>query len=196
MPITRSLFANTLDLLTKEANQYISGNNNIKPISLGNVAMLNDGDSFLEFPNGVILSLVNIEEDKILKNPENFVRQNNQIFYKAPPQHFNLTLLFAAYAKENTSDNYKQALFNLEAVIRFFQQKSVFSAENTAGLDAGVDKIILDLLSLNIEQTHQLWASLGGHYIPSVVFRMRLITIDEDTEVHTGKVIKEIQLID
>ncbi|WP_221392531.1 DUF4255 domain-containing protein [Dyadobacter sp. NIV53] len=194
MSVVQSLFAKTLDLLTKEANLYISGTNN-RPIDLGNVAMLNDGNSFSTFPNGVILSLVNVEEDKMLKNPENFVRRNNQIFYKNPVQHFNLTLLFAAYNQENTPDNYKSALFNLEAVIRFFQQKSVFSAENTTGLDAGIDKVILDLVSLNIEQTHQLWSSLGGHYLPSVVFRMRLISIEEVQET-LGTVIKEIQLYD
>lgn len=194
MPIVQSLFAKTLDLLTKEANLYITGNNR-SPINLGNVAMLNDGNSFSAFQNGIILSLVNIEEDKILKNPENFIRRNNQIFYKNSIQHFNLTLLFAAYNQENTSDTYISALFNLEAVIRFFQQKSVFSAENTTGLDPGIDKIILDMVSLNIEQTHQLWSSLGGHYMPSVIFRMRLISIEEVQET-PGTVIKEIQLSD
>ena len=192
MAIVQSLFAKTLDLLAKEANTYISGTSG-RPIDLGNVAMLNDGNSFSSFPNGIILSLVNVEEDKILKNPENFIRRNSQVFYKNPVQHFNLTLLFAAYNQENTPDNYKSALFNLEAVIRFFQQKSVFSAGNTTGLDVGIDKVILDLISLNIEQTHQLWSSLGGHYMPSVVFRMRLISIEESPEI-SGNIIKEIQL--
>jgi hypothetical protein len=50
------------------------------------------------------------------------------------------------------------------------------------------------MISLNLEQLHQLWSMLGGRYHPSVAYRMKMVTIDSITETD-GSLIKEIQII-
>ncbi|GAB3899909.1 hypothetical protein GCM10028803_21870 [Larkinella knui] len=193
MAISRSLFVNALDQIIREANQYITGSDTV-PVDMLNVAQLNDGDQFLVAPTFITLSIVNIEEDRMSRDPDHFVRRDNRTIYRNPSQHFNLTLLFAAYSQENTRSRYADSLLYLEGVIRFFQQKSVFTPTNTPGLLAEIEKISLELVSLTSEQTHQLWSSLGGRYMPSVVYRMRMISVQENRETDGGPVILETQV--
>ena len=58
--------------------------------------------------------------------------------------------------------------------------------------DFNVEKLIFDWMNLNLEQVHQLWTTLGGHYIPSVIFKLRMITIDEHKIQKDALPIKEI----
>jgi len=34
---------------------------------------------------------------------------------------------------------------------------------------------------MNSEQVNHLWATLGGKYLPSVLYKVRMLTIEDDT---------------
>jgi len=53
---------------------------------------------------------------------------------------------------------------------------------------------VVDLYTLNFEQVNHLWSTLGGKYLPSVMYKMRQITIDEEYVTGESGFIKEIQL--
>ncbi|WP_315824892.1 Pvc16 family protein [Paraflavitalea speifideaquila] len=89
---------------------------------------------------------------------------------------------------------YGKALEIVQNTIGFFQKKYVFDHANTSTLDPGIEKLILEMISLNLEQLHQLWSMLGGRYHPSVAYRMKMVTIDSITETD-GSLVKEIQII-
>ena len=108
---------------------------------------------------------------------------------KNPAVHLYLTLLFTSVRHES---GYGIALQNVQRVIEFFQQKYVFDHTNTAGIDDGIEKLVLDMVSFNMEQLHQLWSMLGGKYHPSVAYRVRMITVDSITDKQ-GPLIKEIE---
>ena len=144
--------------------------------------------------NKLIISIVNIEEDRVAKTPENYIKENSLVRYKNPAIPINLTILFAA-----THNNYETAITLVEKVIRFFQIKYVFTPQNTPELQTinevsniNIEKIIFDWVNLNLEQVNQLWSYLGGHYMPSVVMKMRMFTIDEQQIQKEGLPIKEI----
>jgi len=77
-------------------------------------------------------------------------------------------------------------------VIGVFQKKFAFDHSNTPSLDPNIEKLILDMDSLTLQQLHEIWSVLGGRYFPSVVYRMRMVTIDYVSET-PGSVIQEIQ---
>lgn len=187
----KSLIYDTLLLVSEEINTFLDPGNPQKPLMLGNISMFNDGDEFTaSLKDKLIVSLVNIEEDRIAKTPDHFRRQGDKTVYRNPPLHFNITLIFSA------THSYEKALPLIEGIIRFFQVKYVFDPSNTPGLDAEVDKVVFDLVSLNLEQMHQLWTSLGGKYIPSVIFKMRMMTIDEMITKSVAPAIVEIVIDD
>jgi hypothetical protein len=184
-----------LNTIVDLINEYISPGATDDPLVLANISRVNDGDDFTPgMADKLVLSIVNIEEDKVARNPEHFIKENNVIRYKNPAIHLNMTVLFAA-----THTDYTNALPRLEKVIRFFQIKNVFTPANTPQLQTineinniNIEKVIFDWVNLNLEQVHQLWTTLGGHYMPSVVFKMRMITIDEKQIQKEALPIKDI----
>lgn len=137
----------------------------------------------------IIISLINIEENRISRDPQNYVRTDTGISMKNPAIHLDLTLLFTSVKLDT---GYQVALQNIQRVIEFFQKKYVFDHLHTVGLDNGIEKLILEMMSLNLEQLHQLWSMLGGKYHPSVVYKMRMITIDSVSDIN-GSLIKQIE---
>ena len=43
-----------------------------------------------------------------------------------------------------------------------------------------IERLVVELYSLNLEQQNHLWGYLGGKYLPSVVYKVRLVRIQED----------------
>ncbi len=163
--------------------------NNLINADVGNISeIVNDPNN-----NGVnadvIISLINIEENRISRDPNNFIRKDTGIILKNPAIHLYLTLLFTSVRR---AGGYGLSLQDLQKVIGVFQKKFVFDHSNTQNLDPNIEKLILDMDSLTLQQLHEIWSVLGGRYFPSVVYRMRMVTIDYVSET-SGPLIQEIQ---
>jgi len=176
------VIAESLNVIVELINEYIAPSSTDDPLIFTNISKYNDGNEFSSSLNDkLILSIVNIEEDKVAKSPENYIKENSLIRYKNPAIPINLTVLFAA-----THTNYDQAIMLIEKVIRFFQIKNAFTPDNTPEIqeaneinDLFIEKILFEWMNLNLEQVHQLWTTLGGHYMPSIIFKVRMFLIDE-----------------
>ena len=167
-------------------------NNNIPtPITteLANIGELLSGPNPNNVNSDIVISLINVEENRMSRDPRNYLRSGNEIFPKNPAIHLYLTLLFTATKSDSA---YTKALESLQRLINFFQNKYVFDHSNTPGLDPGIDKLILEMVSINIEQLNHLWSIVGGRYQPSVVYKMRMVTIDTVPLV-PGDVVREIE---
>lgn len=156
---------------------------------LGNV-----GEILSDSTNGgdenIFMSLINVEENRISRDPHNYIRSGTDIIMKNPAVHLYLTVLFTALRPVG---GYGLALQSLQQVIQFFQNKYVFDHSNTVNLDPSIEKLILEMVNLNLEQLQQVWSVLGGKYHPSVVYRMRMITIDSVFD-QSGSLIQEIEI--
>lgn len=186
----------SLQFIADELNKYLvlkMGPANEPPrLVLGNVSRLFDGEvAAAGLVNRVILSLVNVEEDRVAKQQENFVRTDVSTRYKNPQLYLNLYILFSA-----NRTGYPDALQHLSYILQFFQFQHVFTPITHPDLDPRIQKLIVDLCTLNFEQVNHLWSTLGGKYIPSVLYKVRQITIDEDLTVSESGFIKEVQVND
>lgn len=184
----------TLKFLLDEVNQFLSlklGVNTDPRVVLGNVTKAMDTDSggTNSLSNKGILSLVNVEEDRIVRQQENFVRSENGVIYKNPPLYLNLYVVFAINRTEYT-DSLKWLAF----IIQFFQYQKVFTPLSHPALDPKIQKLVLDLHSMNFEQVNHMWSILGGKYLPSVLYKIRQITLDEDAVISGGGIITEVDL--
>ncbi len=159
------------------------------PAALGNIGEILAGNTGGEDSN-IVISLINIEENRVSRNPQNFKRNGTELQLKNPAVNLYLTLLFTSARPES---GYGLALQDLQHVIEFFQSKYVFNHSNTVNLDAGIERLILEMISLNLEQLQQLWSMLGGKYHPSVAYKVRMITIDSVTD-QFGTAVKDIEL--
>ncbi|MCF7829386.1 MAG: DUF4255 domain-containing protein [Candidatus Marinimicrobia bacterium] len=142
--------------------------------------------------NALALTLVNIEEERILKSQESTSQgASGRVSYRNPEIKLNLYLLFTG-----NFQTYETGLKYLGGVVRFFQAKNVFLPENTPDMDPSLEKLVLEMHNLNFEQQNHLWGALGAKYLPSVLYELRLITIQEDATSMEEAPIKQVHFAD
>jgi len=146
------------------------------------------------------MSLVNIEEDRVYKVNDTRIYSNNPVkpAYQKPPVYLNLYVLFASnFSSANSGDNYLDGLNLISFVIQFFQHQNVFTPENSPAMaDAGIEELIFDLRTLSFQDLNNLWGVLGAKYLPSVLYKVRLLTITEDFAQGTVPFVKKISIDD
>lgn len=193
------MISEALVFLVGEVNNYLNarlGPATPDRVVLGNIARLADADGGAGggggagTGNGVaMLTLVNMEEEKAARNPENFRRLDDQIQYRNPPVQLNLYGLFSAHTQ-----TYATALEVLTYIVQCFQAQRTFSSDTHPNLNPRIGKLNVDLFNLSFEQLNHLWSTLGGKYLPSVLYKIRLVRIEDTTNQAVGEPIREIAL--
>jgi hypothetical protein len=184
----------TFKFLAEEINNYLSQKMGVitdKRLVLGNVgkALDNETGGSNALTGKAIMSLINVEEDRVAKQQENFIKSATGITYKSPPLFLNLYVLIAV----NRVD-YGDSLKWLAFIAQCFQNQNVFTPTDSPSLDIRIQKLIVDLYTVNFEQLNQIWSVLGGKYLPSVLYKVRQITIDEDAIDYESGFIKEVDM--
>lgn len=140
--------------------------------------------------NKIYITLVNIEEERVLKNQNHYFKTNptdDKFKIINPEIKLNLYILVSAQFE---TENYYEALKQISLVIKIFQGKNVFEKVDLVG-DAGVlDTLILDMFPQTIDQNNSLWQTLGGNLVPSVMYKVRLLIVQDDrllSEIHEIK---------
>src|SRR5882757_1274769 len=146
------------------------------------VALINpvdhDGRVSENARNKIVMVLAGLQSDKTASAVAGPVAvAGEQFAMMAPPLHINLFILFVA----NFSDgNYPTGLGMLSRTIAFFQQNPVFTHDRLPGLAEKIEKIALDFVSLDLTQTNHLMGMLGLKYLPSALYRLRMLSFTSD----------------
>lgn len=135
-----------------------------------------DGSVATHVNNKIVVSLVNIEKDAVPYRQKSAVNIGaSRTLSSAQPVFFNLYLLFASCF---VGSNYREGLKFISNTIGFFQSQPVFDRQNTPGLDKSIARLILDIENLNMHDLSGLWGMLSGRYLPSIMYKVRMVTYD------------------
>ncbi|MFV0436038.1 MAG: DUF4255 domain-containing protein [Desulfopila sp.] len=198
------MISHALTILKNELNAHLAGSYQATTpqVDLGNLA-----EGFAQGTGGglardkLYLSVVNIKEEKTLKNVPNFSRNEATLktVYQNPPVFLNFLLLMSAVHAD-----YTNALLVLSRVIRYFQAKNVFTEGNVApaslttaspvnSLDTlTAFKLILDLYSPTMEEINHLWGTLGGKQYPFVLYMLRMLDLQFATPPREEPLVQEV----
>jgi hypothetical protein len=184
------MISHALTIVVNEMNAHLAEvyGSVIPQVALGNLAegVSSNGGSGVS-KNMVYLSVVNIKEEKALKNLPHYVRNDAtlRVSYENPPLFLNWQILVTS-----THTDYTNALTALSRVIRFFQFRNVFTQDNVAPasittftvpinpLDQVEEfKLIFDLYSPTMEEVNYLWGTLGGKQYPFVLYVLRMLEL-------------------
>lgn len=129
--------------------------------------------------NSVSMALVRIEEEKILRQADPYVRktENGDYVSAAPEIKLYLWVLLAA----RFSDDYSRALKYISDVIVYFQNNRVFNSENSPDMNAGTPKLIMELVAPSFEEQHKIWGVLQSPYLPSVLYKVTLLAFQGES---------------
>ncbi len=140
--------------------------------------------------------LVNVEEERMLRNQEPFQPGENGSFIRINPElHLNLFILIAANFGDKEND-YRESLKFLSHVATFFQSRNVFTTANSPQLDENIRRLTIELVSLSFESQNNLWASFSVSYLPSLLYKIRMVTLQEKEIQMEAPPITEANLYD
>ena len=142
---------------------------------------------------GVYITLIRIEEEAAAKRPMAFHRSETDAYYANPDVNLNLYILISSQLQD-----YCISLDQLSKVIGILNGiQDLRSLTPPSGEEDGkttetpenkVDNVrrfmqtlSMEMQSLSAEQHNSLWQTLGGKMLPSVCYKVRMITISDET---------------
>ena len=194
---------NALNFIAQEINRYLNnagGTANDKLVVV--TSIVSNGD--LAIPGKTIgLTLMNIEEDRVAKDQRVTVKNAlGEIETRNPDIYLNLFILisanFDAAKTEDPTEDYLEGLKQLSQIITFFQGKSVFTQSNSpllALIDPSIERLSVELFSFNFEQMNHFWSIVGHSYLPSVLYKIRMITIQENVQLVPDGIVTNVDLL-
>ena len=186
------MIAHALTIVTNELERHLTdayGAGAVTPqVRLGNIAEgVGNAGNAGSVPRDILdFSMVNIREEKTLKNVPNYTRNDVtlRVGYQNPPVFLNFHILVVA-----THSIYANALLMLSRAIKFFQFSNVFDQDSVAPASLTTNapanaldqletfKLIFDLYSPTMEEVNHLWGTLGGKQYPFAMYTLRLLEL-------------------
>ena len=147
-----------------------------------------DGNVASNVINKIALFLVNVEKDSVPYRQQNSIAAgSDRTVTSYPPLYLNLYVMFVGHF---SGGNYPEALKFISNTISFFPRRPVFDHKNSPDLDKRIEKLILDIDNLSVQDLSHLWGMLGGNYLPSILYKVRIVSFDSGdvrAQVHTIK---------
>jgi hypothetical protein len=135
-----------------------------------------DGSVAPNANNKLVLTLANIEKDTLPYRANTLARgRDERLLQTSAPLFVNLYLMMSA---NFGAGNYAEALKYISHAIAFFQQRPMFDQKNSPGLDERIERLVLDIENLPIADLNNMWSLLGGRYLPSMYYKVRMMAID------------------
>ena len=130
----------------------------------------------------ICLTLVNIEEETTLKNNYPVRKEGSSFIKEQSAVYINVYLLFSS-----NYENYSEGVKQLSRVIQFFQ----FNKKMSLFINETIE-VRLNLHNIGFENLNNLWTVLGGRYLPSVMYKARLLLFQETPPI-SGPAIIDIE---
>ena len=127
--------------------------------------------------NHIVLSLIHVEEEttKQFYNRTTSVPDGNYV--KQPVSNrYNLFMLVTP-----NFDDYNEALKFLSVTMQFFQTNELIDATKYANIPPEIGRLEFEFQKGDgYMQMQNLWTALGAKYQPSIIYKIRMITIASD----------------
>jgi len=135
----------------------------------------------------ILITLLHIEEERETKSQEYFRKTETGGMVQINPEiKINLYILISSQKEQ-----YETALKQISQVIGIFQAKNSFEKEDIG--KEGIESLTLDLYPLAFEQNNSLWQTLGATMMPSVMYKVRTIVVQESKE-ETGAIVEKVKI--
>lgn len=149
-----------------------------RPEGVAEVGFISNGPE--EKPCKLIVSLVNIERETAGGISAGISRSNSEYMRSYPPLLLNLDLMLAAVYDEK---HYAESLSVLSETLFFIQSHPFFELDG--------QKYTVEIVTLSAQDINNFWTTLGGQYYPSVMCKLRRLTIDASEASSSSSIARE-----
>ena len=161
-----------IDFITRTLNQYLKGQLQFEEdVAICNAVVDSDGKSPQQNKNKVVLSLVNIEKenDRPFRASNINIRDGN--YSDVDTSHrYNMHVLVSS-----NFEDYTESLKCLNKALEFFQAHPLIDNSTNASLPSNIRKLDSEVMKINFREMYNLWSALGAVYLPSMIYRVRVL---------------------
>lgn len=167
-----------LGFFAAEINAYLRARTGITGNVVTVSGLVDETGKYVVEDDRIAITIINIQEETALKQqlPE-FTYSNGRHAVLEPALKLNLSIMFAARFTV-----YEQALKYISHILTFFQGRPVFTPETYPGLGNGIERLSADLQTLSYDELNQIWAFIGAKHLPSIVYRVRLVSVQDQAQ--------------
>lgn len=166
-----------LSFILSELNGHLAANfPSLEPHAVMSTLSLPDGSAPEEIDNKIVLTVANVGRETAAFAPQ--IPQSvhgGQRTSLSTPLNLNVYLLVSGSFRRN----YIEALRLLSSALSFLHVKSVFTPQNSAGFPTDLERLTSELVNLSMADLQNLWACQGAKYLPSALFKLRMISIQD-----------------
>ncbi|WP_299458852.1 DUF4255 domain-containing protein [uncultured Microscilla sp.] len=164
------MILSTLDAVAQAMSEYFrsSYSDNAPEINISNLVNSDGKSAIDENTDQIVITLINIQEERNVNNG----RTSNL----SAPYFINLYLLITSFAGKESK--YTDSLRYISSVLSFFQHNHVLSHQN-AKLPDEISQLVFDFINHETQQVQYIFSMLGAKYSPSLIFKARLIPVEE-----------------
>lgn len=134
------------------------------------------GTAAEETPNKMVISLINLEKEAS-GDAIYIQRSGKQYVGKAAPLLLNIHIIMAAVYEGR---RYTESLSVLSDTLAFLQGRPRFDVDRCS--------YTIEVISTSTTDLHNIWTTMGGQYYPSVICKVRGLTVDSSAIVSSGSV--------
>jgi hypothetical protein len=169
------MIAAAVGIVAQQLNQHFRRTFDLnEDVVIASNILEQDGNVAQGVNNKLLLFLINIEKESVA-NRQGAAAGGpfDRITVGSSPVFLNLYLMMAA----NFAD-YAESLKFISRAIAFFQRTPVLDHQNTPDLDQRIGRLALDIENLSIHDLSTLWGVLSGRYLPSILYKVRMVVVD------------------
>jgi hypothetical protein len=186
------MFDQVIQVIATELNRSIIDSDNTLPGDNVKIARLNEVENS-ENSKKVVLSLINFEMENTMRNQPAHRKSGNNIEIKEAPVFINTYMMAAS----NYAD-YGTQLTMLNYAMEFFQSKPYLDQfnlhmQNELSWPARVEKVIFEWHNLDFDKLNQIWSLNGGKYVPSFLYKVRMMVVEKTENASFGPPVRNIQ---
>lgn len=163
----------TLEFLSQLLDQFIKNQFGLtdNKVVIGRV-INQDGSTPVENENKLVLSLVNFSTETTMGSNDTRMGFASGGFSKTQaPMNLSMDVLFAS-----NFSNEREGLKFLSKVVEFFHEQPNIDRNLFSDMPESLEKINLEIRNLSIQDSAALWSAIGAKAIPSVLYKVRVIT--------------------
>ncbi|WP_317932320.1 DUF4255 domain-containing protein [Halioxenophilus sp. WMMB6] len=170
-----------INFFASELNTYFQAKTGIIGEAVFPSVVVRDDGKFAIKDDTIGVTVINIEEESVFKDQVPEVKfRDGQNLKMEPKLRLNLCILFAANYKL-----YEQSLKHLSLILTYFQSNRTFTPSQFPALAPTVERLSVELQTLNYDQLNQIWSYIGGKHLPSIIYRVRAVAIQDNAITET-----------
>lgn len=145
------------------------------------LAALSDRDTpgAADLSGKICLTFVNVQKEAAAQATTRR-RVGDDTAISAGPLNVNLFMLVSSVPDNAVDNGYQNALTRLSRAMTALQARRILTPQVMPDMAEGIERLTIELVSLDMQELNHLWGNLGGRFLPSALYKIRMVTLEAD----------------